>query len=282
VILTLLTAVTAVAGLAQDSSALREADRAFGADVARRGLTAGVAERGATDVVVLYAGAPVVVGRDRAVALLRAQPLLDSLALTFHPLDLWISAAGDFGVSHGTLGVATAAAPGRQGTYIAGWRRDGGGWRLAGLMVAGLAPPDRTVLRDDPTELAPLPATGPAASMIRADQDFSALAGREGAQEAFRAFAAPDAVVLGPGGPRRGPEAVAASIGSGPPADWRWHPVAARIAESGDLGFTVGQAVIQPRAGGDPALSKYLTVWRRQADGSIRFLTDGGNARPRP
>jgi ketosteroid isomerase-like protein len=203
VIAALLSVAAVMGGLVQDSTTLRNAERAFGADATRRGLAAG-------------------------------------------------------------------------------WRREGDRWRLAGLMVAGVAPDDRTVLGPDPVELAPVAATGPAAAMIQADRDFSTLAGREGAAEAFRAFAAPYIVVLGPDGPRRGPEAVAASIGRGAPADWRWQPVAARVARSGDLGFTVGQAVIQPKAGGDPALSKYLTVWRRQADGSMRFLTDGGNPRPRP
>ena len=282
VISSLLVALTVAAGPAHDSTSLREADRTFGADVARRGLATAVATAGALDIVVLYAGAPVVVGRDRGVALLEAQPLLDTLALTFRPVDLWISVVGDFGASHGYVDVTPTAAPAREGTYIAGWCREDGRWRLAGLMVTGLGPADRTVLGPDRIELDPLPATGPAASMIQADRDFSALAGREGAPAAFRAYAAAEAVVLGPGGPARGPDAVAAAIGRGPPADWRWQPVAARIAGSGDLGFTVGQAVIQPKTGGDPILSKYLTVWRRQADGGMRFLTDGGNPRPRP
>ena len=28
--------------------------------------------------------------------------------------------------------------------------------------------------------------------------------------------------------------------------------------------------------------AKYLTIWRRQPGGEVRFLTDGGNARPSP
>jgi hypothetical protein len=44
----------------------------------------------------------------------------------------------------------------------------------------------------------------------------------------------------------------------------------------------VGEATIRVIRGGNPGTfySKYLTVWRRMPDGSIRFLVDGGNARP--
>ena len=58
-------------------------------------------------------------------------------------------------------------------------------------------------------------------------------------------------------------------------------PVRSFVAQSGDLGATVGEAEISvPNA---PVLfSKYLTVWQKQADGSIKFVVDGGNARPAP
>ena len=33
-------------------------------------------------------------------------------------------------------------------------------------------------------------------------------------------------------------------------------------------------------AGGEVYPSKYLTIWQRQPDGSWKYITDGGNARP--
>ena len=57
-----------------------------------------------------------------------------------------------------------------------------------------------------------------------------------------------------------------------------WWPVAAVIAESGDLGCTVGEAKIESLK----QYSKYLTIWRRQRDGNWKFVADGGNARPAP
>jgi hypothetical protein len=131
-----------------------------------------------------------------------------------------------------------------------------------------------------PLTLRPLRATGPAGPFISADLAFAKLAGDSGAAVAFERWAAPDAVMVdGTGLLVRGPRAVGGLVAG--PAAWRWHPVAAGVAESGDLGWTVGEAVIAPPDGAR-IYSKYLTVWRRLPDGSIRFLTDGGNARPAP
>lgn len=64
------------------------------------------------------------------------------------------------------------------------------------------------------------------------------------------------------------------------PADavLEWTPVATYIADSGDLGCTVGEASVRGRG----SYSKYLTIWKRQPDGRWKFVADGGNARPAP
>jgi hypothetical protein len=113
---------------------------------------------------------------------------------------------------------------------------------------------------------------------VTADLAFAALAADSGAALAFERWAAPKAVL--PGSLLAiGPEAIAAAIGSGAPASWRWHPVLAWSSPSGDFGLTVGEATITPTSG-STAYSKYLTGWRRLADGNIRYISDGGNARP--
>jgi ketosteroid isomerase-like protein len=59
--------------------------------------------------------------------------------------------------------------------------------------------------------------------------------------------------------------------------------VEGEASKAGDLGFTVGNAVFTSvREDGAPVVrhSKYLTVWKRQRDGTWRFVVDGGNTRP--
>ena len=125
---------------------------------------------------------------------------------------------------------------------------------------------------------APVAASGPSAAFVAADLAFARLAGQRGAELAFRHWAAPESFTLGGGGlMTRGPAAIGRAVAG--PAVWRWHPVTSGASRSGDLGWTVGEAVITPE-GADPDYGKYLTVWVRGPGNRVRFLTDGGNPRP--
>jgi ketosteroid isomerase-like protein len=119
---------------------------------------------------------------------------------------------------------------------------------------------------------------------MAADRAFSDSGARD-LSHAFASFAAPDGAMLGSGAEMVwGPDEIA-SVFKEWPANRRlvWHPVQAGVASSGDLAFTVGEAetlaLDQP---GTPAIakSKYLTIWRKQADGTWKYVVDGGNARP--
>jgi hypothetical protein len=173
-----------------------------------------------------------------------------------------------------------ASAP-RLGRYINAWVRDRGSWRIAAVQLSGVLPPQETVIPAGlPRRRPPLPPAGSAGPFTAADLAFARLAADSGPGIAFERFAAPEAAMLdGQGRLVRGPKAIGSLVAG--PAAWRWHPVAAGAAAGGDLGWTVGEAEIAPH-GGAPVYSKYLTVWRRLADGSIRYLTDGGNPRPGP
>jgi ketosteroid isomerase-like protein len=103
---------------------------------------------------------------------------------------------------------------------------------------------------------------------------------------AFGRSAAHDAQIFsGPGEFISGPRAISQSFGA--PTEKNslvWHPVAGEVADSGDLGFTVGNAVFTGyREDGTKVerFSKYLTVWKRQRDGSWRYVVDGGSSRPK-
>ena len=251
----------------------------------QRGLGTAIGNALSAEAVVVFPGAPVVVGRDQIVALFAAQRPLDSLAATWTVLEGWTSKDGTMAIAVGPSKITQrfGGSEPRTGSFIAAWHREGSEWLLEGLMVSGVARPGETVvpLGMGPLERPAAPVAGWAREFIKADREFSDLAGAKGAPEAFKTFAAPNALMMGSGTEaRRGPDAIAAGISGA--ADWRWYPVVGRATRAGDLGFTVGQAVIQPRSGGEPNLSKYLTVWTKLADGSVRFLTDGGNPRPKP
>jgi len=265
---------------------LLAADRAAADSAPALGLPDALTRVATTEFVLVYPGAPVVAGRDAARRLMAVQDALKPLTVRWVPLFAEVSSDGTFGVSYGVTGIATAA-PGatlRFGKYLSAWRRTPDGWRLVAHAQIGLLPP--TVFQSPAQFRKPgawaLPAGGPVGDFARADLDFSTLAGRDGAAAAFAAFAAADGVLFpGSGELARGPDAIRRVLMGGPPSVWHWSPVAGDAAASGDLGFTVGEASITAQ-GDAPIYTKYLSLWRREADGRIRFIADGGNLRPPP
>jgi ketosteroid isomerase-like protein len=269
--------------LAQDASGtLLAAERALGQESDRRGLGRALLQVLGADAVILWPGAPVAPGPD-ARRLLAAQPALDSLRLTWQPLGFELSGDSTLAITWGVAVLTSRSEPAapRVGRYIHAWQRDDGRWRLAAALLAGAPPAAGAVVPPGmPLRRTPLAAAGPVAPFVGADLAFAKLAGDSGAAAAFARWAAPGAVMVnGSGLLVRGSDAIGALV-AGPEA-WGWHPVAAGAAASQDLGWTVGEATIAP-PGGATVHSKYLTVWRRLPDGSVRFVTDGGNPRPAP
>ena len=230
--------------------------------------------------VLLWPGAPVVFGADEATRLMRAISARDTMRLTWQPLGVELARDSTLGVTWGVAVITPRLTPGapQVGHYTAVWQRDAGGWRISALLLTGVKPAATSVPPGIPLSRSPAPATGPAGHFVAADLAFARLAGDSGAVIAFRTWAAPDAIVSGGSGVlNRGPDAIASGVAG--PEVWRWHPVAAGSSRAGDLGWTAGEAVIQPETG-KPIYSKYLTVWVRPPGRPIRFLTDGGNPRP--
>jgi ketosteroid isomerase-like protein len=188
-------------------------------------------------------------------------------------------------------GVAQATAPSlRVDRYIAFWRKEPTGWRIAGYAETYGSPPTPMTLpvaaADSVVADVPMSRRTGAIDAIRnADVEFSLDATKLGTGEAFGQYAAADAQIFsGPGEFITGPGAITESFGPpGRKSSLVWHPVEGEISKSGDLGFTVGNAVFNgEREDGAPIVrySKYLTVWKRQRDGSWRYVVDGGSARP--
>lgn len=121
-------------------------------------------------------------------------------------------------------------------------------------------------------------------NLLQTDRDFCALAQQRGVAEAFRTFAAEEAMLLPLGeNPITGRSAIFAAMSEGPKYTLEWSPQAADVASSGDLGYTWGKSVV--RRTGDDGKSvvrygKYLTVWKRQGDGSWKYVMDIGNPSP--
>ncbi|MEO7711767.1 MAG: DUF4440 domain-containing protein [Gemmatimonadaceae bacterium] len=275
--------------------ALLRADLGRADSVARAGLAQGLGSALAADVVFLRGGLPIVRGRVAAQAIVGAESLNVASAVRWQPVRAEVSADGRNGYTYGyTIYGLPASATGapsiRIDRYIAYWRRDDAGWRIAAYAETYGAPPAplslpqvaaSAVLRD--TLMAR--TRGPLEQIRTSDMAFSSLAGRVGTGRAFGDYAAESAQMFSaPGEFITGPRAISESFGlAGTSGALVWHPVAGEVAQSGDMGFTVGNAVFTGRrddGGQIVRFSKYLTVWKRQRDGSWRYVVDGGSARP--
>ena len=67
-----------------------------------------------------------------------------------------------------------------------------------------------------------------------------------------------------------------------PDLDFTWEPELADVSAAGDMGWTVGHYRAElRRAGQEPKVQtgRYLTVWRRQPDGSWKVVVDADVSR---
>lgn len=268
-------------------TSLIQADHAASQAVLQHGIIDGLNRVLDDSAVLLYEGAPLTSGKIRVLRLLSAQFFLTSVRMQWFPVIVAVSEDGSFGMTSGATTIATSGQPAdsalRFGHYIAAWRRAGDGpWRIVALLENGLADPDSLRLpeawRSDPGTVA-IAASG--RPFAQADLDFARLAADSGAPLAFYRWAAPDVTTPPATGIMTvGPAAMRARMEGGPlaKATWEWHPVWGVAAGGGDLGVTIGLSKIS--AGSDAYEGKYLTVWRRQPDGSMRFILDSGNDRP--
>jgi ketosteroid isomerase-like protein len=117
---------------------------------------------------------------------------------------------------------------------------------------------------------------------IRAvEREFAEMADKEGIPAAFLKYAAEDAVLLRNDKLILGKEALRASYaghkqGSGG-VSLSWAPDFVDVSSSGDLGYTYGKYtyITTDSAGTKNAVEGiFHTVWKRQADGSWRFVWD--------
>jgi ketosteroid isomerase-like protein len=272
---------------------LLRADIARADSVMRRGMAEGLAVNLTDDVVYLRGGLPILRGRDAARAIASAESLSAPFAVRWQPVRAEASRDGQSGYSYGYTIVSTTAngAPAlRVDRYIAYWRLLPVGWRIAAYAETYGAPPTTLTLPPEATSAAmpniPMPRRSGALEAIRsADVEFSNDATKHGTGVAFGRYAAADAQIFsGPGEFISGPHAISESFG--PPTEKNtlvWHPVHGEVAASGDLGFTVGNAVftgVREDGAKIERFSKYLTVWKKQQDGTWRYVVDGGSARP--
>jgi ketosteroid isomerase-like protein len=120
--------------------------------------------------------------------------------------------------------------------------------------------------------------------LIKLEADFAKAVAEHG-HAAFVDYFAEDGVELDDGGGITSRE----TIGKQPPwpegTSLTWTPVKADMAASGDLGYTYGNYVFKSKNKEGKLVAnygKYMSVWKKQKDGSWKVVVDMGNSSPEP
>jgi ketosteroid isomerase-like protein len=118
------------------------------------------------------------------------------------------------------------------------------------------------------------PAAAPTPEpVVAAERAFAADGLALGIKRSFLKHSADDAIILQPD-PVNAHEAMGQMPDPEPGAKLPqlvWWPLWAGVARSGDLGFTTG-----PFHFNDKPIGHYFTVWKKQPDGSWKWIFDGG------
>jgi len=119
------------------------------------------------------------------------------------------------------------------------------------------------------------------AELIEADRRFAASVQRSGLAGWITGFAPSGRMIAG-GQSHVGPEGIRRAmlpVFADTSFTISWDPNYAEVAASGDMGYTVGRYEQRSRVDGVTVMNSgtYLTVWRRQDDGSWKVKADIGN-----
>lgn len=119
--------------------------------------------------------------------------------------------------------------------------------------------------------------------MVKTEQAFSKMAEEKNTRDAFLAFIADDGLLFRPGAVNGKKWLLEHPA---PPTDKKpllaWQPSFAGMSASGDMGFTTGPWELKGDVKDEKpsAYGHFVTVWKKQADGTWKFVVDLGISHP--
>lgn len=122
-------------------------------------------------------------------------------------------------------------------------------------------------------------------SMVKTERAFAAMSEEKGIRESFMAYIADDGILFRPTAVKGKQWMTEHPL---PASDKRpllsWQPTFADMARSGDMGYTTGPWEYKENIhdAKPVAFGNFLTVWKKQADGTWKFAIDLGISNPQP
>lgn len=116
--------------------------------------------------------------------------------------------------------------------------------------------------------------------LLKTDREFSEVSVTLGVYEAFDRYMDDAAMLLRDNShPIRGREAIRGLLTPQPQGSLKWEPEHAEVAKSGDLGYTIGRwqyTTTDSTGASRTDEGYYVTIWKKQADGSWKYVFDAG------
>ena len=121
--------------------------------------------------------------------------------------------------------------------------------------------------------------------LIKTDREFSGMSVEKGLNKAFIYYAADSVVKIREGNfPIIGKDNMAKIYLSSADTGMilKWYPIKAEVAESNDLGYTFGNWEMYLKAKDTTMYGNYITIWKKQIDGTWKYVLDAGSNTPKP
>lgn len=118
-------------------------------------------------------------------------------------------------------------------------------------------------------------------SLVETERAFSKTAATRGIRDSFLEYLADDGVLFRPQ-PVNGKQWMSARPAR-PGLLW-WEPTFAFVSRAGDLGYDTGPWEFREKGPDDKPIGHgyFVTVWKKQADGTWKFVVDIGTSNPPP
>jgi ketosteroid isomerase-like protein len=126
---------------------------------------------------------------------------------------------------------------------------------------------------------------GDVSVLLATDRSFSRMSVEKGLNAAFIYYAADSVVKMREGNfPVLGKIEMTGIYMARPDSGMvlRWNPVKADIAKSDDLGYTFGEWQLYLKATDTTLYGNYISVWKKQSDGTWKYVLDAGCNTPKP
>lgn len=265
----------------KETEALLKRDRQFSKTAQSDGIEAAFSNFLHGDAKVLPRDGHPGWGKDRVMALLKKHRQESPASVpAWEPIGAGVARSGDLGYTFGKKG---------ETYYGTAWIKDDhDSWTVA--FSQGLIPASWTT---PPPPKNPPPFPARAKAFVTTDREFSAHSVKHGTAAAFHEYVAENGRALQASGPPLTKKDYARALAEIEEKGLKrenlsileWFPLFARVSKSGDLGYTHGRYVLtfkDKKGERQQVFGYYMSVWQGEADGSLRFVLDGGNRAPAP